>query len=100
MSIFKYNIPANSGVHTLLLPEGSQILSAAVQFPGDGEFQVWVRIPNEEGIRKRAYDLCVCMTGSGTDYQMQDGKGRFIGTVLLSGGHFVLHVFEMARPNE
>jgi hypothetical protein len=82
-TIFKYELELSD--HTLSLPLGSKILSVANQHD---EFVLYAEIAQECGFFEM-HRIFVRTTGE----KFMDDSGRFIGTVLSSGGDFVLHVY-------
>ncbi len=86
--VFKYKL--NDG--RLMLPHSSIILSAAEQF---GHICVWalVDVDQEQNAER---EVLVLPTGA----TLPEGGWRFIDTVLLSGGHYVFHVFEKKGRDE
>lgn len=93
MKIWKQKLKVTD-VQKILVPEGTEILSIAVQ---NGEICIWEKVPSnffwspEAMFEERLIDIF------GTGNPMEDYEGRFIGTVQLNG--FVWHVFERARTS-
>ena len=83
MVIWKFNLDV--GVNALMVPKGAVTLSADTQ---QGKLCVWVLCDPQAPKVTRAY--YAEMTG----FEAERVAGtRFIGTVLLEEGAFVLHVF-------
>jgi hypothetical protein len=72
------------------MPVGAEVLS--VQTHGDGVY-FWVMVdPDADEERERWFESR--LTGERHDYNVSD---RYIGTVQLNGGEYVLHYFEIKR---
>lgn len=86
MQIQKYPLPIGTIVR-IDMPVGSKILSLHVQddFP-----TLWVAVPVGAPLRPRKF--AVMYTGTEIHDEMPDS---FVGTALLHGGSFVVHVFEL-----
>lgn len=73
--------------HTAIdLPHGTQVLSVANQ---KGKVAMWASVPSEPGPQEEYLFRSVC-TG---EVMESPAVGRFIGTVLLEDGEFVVHVW-------
>ena len=83
MKVWKYKIDKKAEI---ALPVGAEVLSADTQ---DGEVYLWILLDkNAPPSVNRTF--IVAMTGQ----EILEQNLRFIDTVLLSEGTFVLHVFE------
>lgn len=85
-TIYKYK--TDVGITSLMLPQGAQILSVALQHEVP---HVWalVETDNEKVIRKLIW--------LGTGHPARGAEdGRFVGTVVMDGGSLVFHLFEAA----
>lgn len=83
MKIFKYKL--SIGITTLKIPAPAKILSVQTQ---EGEPMVYAMVDDKkEFVEKK---ILTVMTGKENDLE----GFRFIGTLMLSGGMFVLHAFE------
>ena len=71
------------------MPYGAQILSAHVQA---GQICLWALVDPEQPPEQRS----VVVLGTGHPAPSFIGRMLFIGTVLLSGGSLVFHVFASA----
>ena len=89
MTIWKYPLVPVFGAQHLSMPRGARLLSVHAQ---DNVPCLWALADETSGIYE---DRTVAMYGTGTSVPSSDSL-CFLGTVLLHGGAFVLHVF--ARP--
>lgn len=69
-------------------PQGSEVLSAAVQYPG--QIAIWYRC--EPNRAKRGRTIHVVGTG-----HLAPPLAKFIATVILSQGALVLHLFDQGE---
>ena len=85
IAIHKYSLTTDQ-TQQVLMPRGAQILS--VQPQGE-KIMVWARVDTiyTNVIRK----FHTALTGSDISSRLM---GKPIGTVLLGGGSFVIHVFD------
>lgn len=84
--IYKYQLPATLGAHTLLLPTGARFLSAQMQ---DNILTLWAMIDLEEK-KQASYQLLIL--GTGIDLLPDfDKDWRFIDTA--QDGYYVWHIF-------
>lgn len=84
MTIYRYPIAISDNI-TLMLPKGAQLLTAQVQH---GIPRVWALVdPTAPAEPRRLYVY-------GTGHPTQSGSQRYLGTMQLSGGMLVFHVFE------
>lgn len=85
--IFKYTLAA-IGTQSVEMPVGSQILSLDVQ---NNQVQLWAMVdPNE----REKENIKIEMMGTGHAFTIPDEFLKFIGTVQLSGGKWVFHIFQ------
>lgn len=81
-TIWKYELELGS--QTLELPQGAQPLSVAVQ---QGGVMLWALVtPEAPTCYRRVYVV-------GTGHELPEDLGSYVGTVLLTGGALVFHVF-------
>ena len=89
--VWKYNIP-NTSMFELEMPVNAQILSCANQ---NGSMVMWVAFDATDTetvlMEKRAFKLA--KTGSSLEHPFDTLK--YIGTVMLWGDSYVLHLFEV-----
>jgi len=80
-------------VQTIGVPAGSEFLCTHEQL---GEIYVWFMCDPKAPKERRT----ITMRGTGTPASSNDG--RYLGTIFLSGGRFVFHVFvdDMAKAVE
>jgi len=71
------------------MPEGSEVLHVAEQ---RGQVCLWALVDPGARLVDRRFVI------AGTGHPLPPHCGRFIGTVLLSGGALVFHFWEDARP--
>lgn len=105
MSIFKYELPVAEsfmlpGQHEELLvvevkvPHYSEFLSVAEQH---GKPVVWMKVPHSHStVPMTGRKFVLLATGATLLGDAEDNLRNnfdFAGTLLLNGGHFVLHVF-------
>lgn len=86
MTIWKYTL--NPGRTILEIPAGGQVLSVQMQY---GEPRIWVLVDPDAKPEVREF------TVYGTGHPVADDPGRqrtYIGTVQMSGGNLIDHVFE------
>lgn len=69
------------------LPKGATVLSAQVQ---NGVICLWALCNTDAPIAPRT----IYTVGTGHNFNMDPSVIRFIGTVQLSGGALVFHLFE------
>lgn len=85
--IYKYPLPVDSGPFTITMPQYSRILSVGEQ---DNHPVMWCCVNTDNPDHERK--LRIVYTGE----EYPTGH-RFIGTILLSHGRLVLHVFDKAN---
>ncbi len=88
MTIHKFL--ATNGQFTLDLPPNAKFLSVAVK---NERPVMWFLLEPAYSETFQRRKFCAYVTGD----MMPDDPGTFLGTVLLDGGAFVLHIFE-SRP--
>jgi hypothetical protein len=81
--VYKYPVPLADEV-VVEIPVFAKILRVDLQF---GEPCMWALVDTDEKPSKRRFMWC------GTGHSA-DGVGAYVGTVLVSGGSFVFHLFE------
>ena len=85
-SIYKYTLLITKDETVLDLPLNSEILSVKEQF---GDICIWVKVDlGESTIESRKFVIY------GTGHKIDKDNLKFIDTVVLFNGSFVLHVFE------
>ena len=82
--IWKFILRPNSRVE---MPIGAKVLTAHEQ---RDEICLWAEVDPSAKKETRNFEVF------GTGHAMPEGKRRYIGTVHMSGGAFVFHVFEAA----
>ena len=83
-AVFKYQL-AIADEQTLQIPAGAQLLSVAEQRQ---QLCLWALVDDEVPLAPRRIRV------AGTGHSIE-GAPVFLGTVLLMGGDFVAHVFEV-----
>lgn len=84
MKIYKYTL--EDPTSTVQMPEGAKVLSAHAQ---NESVCVWALVDPSKPMTLRTFKII------GTGWDIEDVTHlEFIGTVLLSGGRLVFHVFE------
>jgi len=84
-TIWKFPL-ALADLQNVMMPEGSEILTAQVQ-PGSG-LCIWAIVNSESPLQRREIEVI------GTGNPMPDAKRRYIATVQMVGGSLVWHIFE------
>lgn len=84
--VWKFRLPNMDNL--VEMPCGARVLSIAEQF---GRPALWALVDPDAPLEAKRF-VC-CMTGEPVDHH----AARFVGTALMDGGAFVLHVFEV-RP--
>jgi len=84
-TIHKYQLDTQRD-QIIHMPEGAEILSAAEQY---GVPCIWALVDDEAPKAKRM--IHIDMTGGNSERRVES---VFIGTVLLAGGTFVIHIFD------
>lgn len=84
MSIWKFSLKPDRE-QWIEMPEGARLLSAATQFNTP---TIWAQVDTEA--QKGQRRIVTCVTGGG----LPNGNLPFIGTCVMDGGDFVLHVFD------
>lgn len=87
-TVWKFEWPSAffSGVAEINMPRGAEVIHAAEQF---GKIQLWARVDPAALIEPKRFALC--LTGAPAPTILD---GRFIATLILNGGSFVVHIFE------
>ena len=85
ITIHKYSLNTDQ-TQKVEMPRGAQLLSVQAQ---DEKVMVWARVDTIYTNVQRIFH--VALTGSDISSRLM---GKHIGTVLLSGGGFVVHVFD------
>lgn len=88
--VFKYDLNGIGKQH-ILMPSGADILSCHAQ--GD-EIKIWALVNENNATLYR--EFLVAESGRYID-EPSELLGVFIGTVLLHGGTYVLHVFDLGE---
>lgn len=68
-----------------MLPVGAKPLSVHAQ---GSDLCLWALVDTDAPLEDREFVIV------GTGHELYDHAGAFIGSALLAGGEFVLHVFE------
>jgi hypothetical protein len=76
------------GANTLFVPAGTKFLSVGNQ---NNKPVIWYQFPTKNKLNFSKMTIVQCIM-TGQDYDLRP-LTKFIGTVLLDDGHFVLHVF-------
>jgi hypothetical protein len=87
-AVYKYEL-AIGVVNLVSMPEGAEVLSVQEQ----QENVVLYALVSAETTRLRVRKFLVAMTGQVIDEGLS--REQFIGTAMLQGGQFVVHVFEI-----
>lgn len=90
LTIFKQVLQPNIGKHEICVPEDADILSVEVQKNAP---TVWYRC----GFGGHTKKVVILLAATGQPAP-QPGLSRFIGTLLLDEGDFVLHAFLLWEP--
>lgn len=86
MTVWKAILQAKSAPQSIVVPEGAELLCAHAQFD---QVCVWYRCdPAKPKVRREV--VCV-LTGTNSP---TPETGRYLGTAILHGGNYVVHVFE------
>lgn len=90
-SIYKYS-PRKFFPETTLIPmpSGARVLSVGQQY---GELVFWVLVDPDAPTVKRA----ICVRPTGYELQENEPLGVFMGTVVMSNGDFVYHLFDLGE---
>jgi len=88
--IFKYRLASNSGsgIQLVSMPDDATILSVHEQHSC---LCLWAQCDPKREKRKRR--IRVCLTD--VSFKNHHPNSRFIGTVLLDDGIYVVHVFDL-----
>lgn len=88
-TIWKYELSPNNPINQIDMPMGAKVLCVQEQYNIP---VIWVVIDPRVINEKRTF--YIQMTGEPFYY---DDKKKYIGTVQLQGGSFVIHVFEKVK---
>lgn len=86
--IFKYAVPFIGDEVEVMMPEGARVLSVALQLSRP---QIWAAVDDEAKAAPRRFRWVETGAPAG-----DLARAAFVGTVLLSGGSRVFHLFEVA----
>lgn len=93
---FRLDPMSRTGTNGLLMyevkmPVGAIVLSTGMQADevGHEDIYVWAIVDDTSPVERRVFS--VFATGHSV---LPNDPGKFIGTVMLSGGTFVFHIFE------
>jgi hypothetical protein len=84
-TIWKTAFDFDSDEVTVMLPVGAKVLAVHEQH---GLPCVWFLVDTDAPKQDRTFWFV------GTGQEIPEGASEYVGTVLLDGGRFVLHVFE------
>jgi hypothetical protein len=84
-TVFKYHLPLGDIV-TIKLPAGAQILDVNIQH---GSVYLWALVNSERVLEDRTFRI------AGTGHEIKQIPTKHIGTIRLSDGDLVFHVFEI-----
>ena len=87
MNIWKFPLEVQ-GEQVVSMPRGAKILTVQVQ---GTEVCLWALVDPDKGREERRFAI----VGTGHDY---DGDGKYIGTIQLSSGRLIFHIFERTTP--
>lgn len=88
-TVWKFEINARTIITTLNLPLGTTPLYVAEQH---GRVQMWCLCDPSESICEERKFLFV-----GTGHEFTDPHPQHIGSILVDGGDYVFHVFEVLK---
>lgn len=89
-TIYKYEI-SKYGCRDIRMPKGAKILSTHLQH---NEPVIWALVDTSEPTVSRSIN--VHTTGSDVG---EDDTSRFIGTLLLDDGKYVVHIFDLGETD-
>ena len=89
MHIWKYKLAV--GLIGIEIPAGAKVLSVQEQ---DNEPVMWLEVDPSSPLKTRFF------TGAMTGVQLPSVcvQGKYLGTCLLNGGTFVVHIYEHIKP--
>ncbi len=90
-SIFKYQIRRLSDVVIVKMLKGAKVISVAEQ---GGILCLWAEVDVSEPMEERVFRI------AGTGHNLGGDEGRYIGSVVCSGGALVWHVYEQRSHEE
>lgn len=86
-TIWKFDVPIRDEFG-LLMPKDAEILKLDLQ---DGLPKMWALV-DPENLKKERFFI-----GRGTGHPINESNIRYVGTVVMRDGRFVLHLFEKER---
>lgn len=86
-TIFKYTLETHDE-QDVTLPVGSEILTVKEQY---GDICLWALVDPGEAKKE---DRRIRILGTGHSFEDDFERTRYLGTVLMSGGSLVWHIFE------
>lgn len=87
LTIWKFPLRLSTHVQTIDMPANAEVLSAGNQFD---VICLWARVDPTAAMAPRTFAI----VGTGHEAPPPH-EARFIGTVMMSGGTFVWHLFEL-----
>lgn len=87
-TVWKYTMSVESEAQTFAMPKGAIVLSTAAQ---GGMPVIWAEVEKDQPMEDRHF--AAIMTGQ--DFE-RPSNFRFIGTTVLGGGAFILHIYEVS----
>lgn len=85
-TIWKYKIPYPHDEVTIPLPHGAKVLYFGLQ---KGLTYIWVLVDTKQPTENRLFRMV------GTGHDIPDESLDHIGTIQMSGGNLVWHLFEV-----
>lgn len=89
--IWKYRLPMSAREHAIAMPGGARILSVDTQY---GQPCLWALVDPSAMTETRQFRIITTGSAEIENDAYQQGRLRYVGTVLLFAGEMVLHVFE------
>lgn len=86
LTIHKYPLSKAPGVQLIEVPQGARLLKAANQFD---KICLWYEVDTDRPKVQR--EILLYQTGTEID---ACSTGKFIDTILLDGGNYVVHLYE------
>ena len=83
-TIWKFDVPIQDDF-SILMPDGAKILKLDLQF---GEPKIWALVDPDNEKKERFF------IGRGTGHPMNETNICYVGTVVMTEGRFVFHLFE------
>jgi hypothetical protein len=84
-AVWKFVLDLNAGREAVDMPSGATVLDVQMQHD---QLTMWAEVDPDGPLRARMF------VWYGTGHPMPPAFRKFLGTVQLEHGHFVLHVFE------